>query len=247
MKLSGWFPPPQKLSDAVQLRASGFSSVTMRQSLGMVVLCGLIAGLVPFVVNWQLAASAGSALPLTRVGMQASQLDRALSEGGPLFAVKSLIAPSNPALLGDLELMLAGLDQPFPGWLAAFLSALGAWISWPLRWLTVWIVYGAMVMVCNKAFGAAVRLQPFFAATGLAAAPLLLIGLAPVPCLGTACSAVGAIWAAIVYARANEQATALTRSRSLAAVLLPLTLLLFVCLLVLGLSLLLAIQITASS
>lgn len=247
MRLSDWVPPPQKMSDAVQLRASGFTGITMRQSLGMVVFCGTLAGLVPFIVNWQLAASTGNALPLARVGVQASRLDWALSESGSLFAVKSLIVPSNPALLGDLMLMFAGLDQPFPGWLAAFLSALGEWINWPLRWVTVWIVYGAMVMVCNKAFGAAVRLQPFFAATGFAAAPLLLIGLAPVPCLGGVCSAVGAIWSAIVYARANEQATALTRGRSLAAVLLPLTLIVFIFLLILGLSLLFAIQIAARS
>ena len=247
MRLSDWFPPPQKMSDAVQLRASGFSGITMRQSLGMVVFCGFLAGLVPFMVSWQQAASAGSALPLARVAAQASQLDRMLSEDGSLFAVKSLIAPSNQALMADLTLMLAGLDQPFPGWLAAFLSALGEWINWPLRWVTVWIVYGAMVMVCNKAFGAAVRLQPFFAATGFAAVPLLLIGLAPVQCLGGVSSAVGAIWSAIVYARANEQATALTRGRSLAAVLLPLTLILFISLLVLGLSLLFAVQLAARS
>jgi len=247
MRLSDWFPPPQKMSDAVQLRASGFTEVTMRQSLGMVVFCGLLAGLVPFVVNWQTAASAGSALPLARVGAQASQLDRMLSESGSLFAVRGLVVPSNPALIGDLALMLAGLEQPFPGWLAAFLSALGEWINWPLRWVTVWIVYGAMVMVCNKAFGAAVRLQPFFAATGFAAAPLLLIGLAPVTCLGGVSSVVGAIWSAVVYARANEQATALSRGRSLAAVLIPLILILFFCLLVLGLSLLFAFRLAAPS
>jgi len=247
VRLSDWVPPPQKMSDAVQLRASGFTGITMRQSLGMVVFCGLLAGLVPFIVNWQLAASTGNALPLARVGAQASRLDLALSESGSLFAVKSLLVPSNQALLGDLMLMLAGLDQPFPGWLAAFLSALGEWINWPLRWVTVWIVYGAMVMVCNKAFGAAVRLQPFFAATGFAAAPLLLIGLAPVPCLGGVSSVVGAVWSATVYARANEQVTSLTRGRSLAAVLLPLILILFISLLILGLSLLLALQIAPMS
>lgn len=247
MRFSDWFPPPQKMSDAVQLRISGFSGITMRQSLGMVVFCGLLAGLAPFIVSWQQAASAGGALPLARVAAHASQLDQMLSEDGSLFALKSLIGPSNQALMGDLTLMLAGLDQPFPGWLAAFLSALGEWINWPLRWVTFWIVYGAMVMVCNKAFGAAVRLQPFFAATGFAAVPLLLIGLAPVQCLGGVSSVVGAIWSAIVYARANEQATALTRGRSLAAVLLPLTLILFICLLIFGLSLLFAVQLAARS
>lgn len=225
------------MSDAVQLRASGFTDTTMRQSLGMVVLLGLLAGFVPFLVNWEQAASAGSALPLARLGSQTSRLmNQTTLEYAP-----ALFVSSNPALLGDLFQMLAGLEQPLPGWLTALLSAFGEWINWPLRWLSVWIVYGAVVMACNKALGATVRLQPFFAATGFAAAPLLLIGLSPIPCLGRVTSAAGVIWAVIVYARANEEVTGLPRSRSLAAVLLPLLFILFLSLLVIGLSVLLAL------
>ena len=245
MRLHHWFPNPQKMSDAVQLRSSGFTETTMRQSLGMVVLLGLLAGFVPFLVNWEQAASVGSALPLARLGAQASRLNQPPLENAPALIVslvqRSGIAPASPALLGDHLQMLAGLDQPLPGWLAAFLSVLGEWINWPLRWLSVWVVYGALVMVCNKALGATVRLQPFFAATGFAAAPLLLIGLSPIPCLGPVSSAAGVIWATIVYARANEEVTGLPRSRSLAAVLLPLLFVFFLSLMAVGLSVLLAI------
>ena len=237
MRLLHWLPTPQKMSDAVQLRASGFTDTTMRQSLGMVVVLGLLAGFVPFLVNWEQAASTGSALPLARLGAQASRLDQT-----PLYFAPAI---SNVALVGEFLQLIAGLDQPLPGWLAAFLSALGAWINWPLRWLSVWIVYGALVMACNKALGATVRLQPFFAATGFAAAPLLLIGLSPIPCLGWVSSSAGIIWAIIVYARANEGVTGLPRKRSLAAVLLPLLFILFLSLLVIALSALLALLLAA--
>ena len=120
-----------------------------------------------------------------------------------------------------------------PGWLAAFLSALGEWINWPLRWLSVWIVYGALVMACNKALGATVRLQPFFCRDRICPPrPCLLIGLSPIPCLGRVGIVAGIMWAVIVYARANEGVTGLPRKRSLAAVLLPLLFIFFLIMLV---------------
>lgn len=214
MSLHNWLPSPQKMSDAVQLRASGFTETTMRQSLGMVVLLGLLAGFIPFLANWEQAASVGTALPLARLGAQASLLQET-----PLDYISTYF---DPIQLGELFQVIAGLPQPLPGWLTAFISALGEWINWPLRWLAVWIVYGALVMVCNSVLGAACRLQPFFAATGFAAAPLLLIGLSPIPCLGRVCSVIGVVWAFIVYVRANEEVTGLPRLRSLTAVTLPL-------------------------
>ena len=83
-------------------------------------------------------------------------------------------------------------------------------------------------MVCNSVLGATCRLQPFFAATGFASAPLLLVGLSPIPCFGRVCGLVGVIWAVVVYIRANEEVTHLPRLRSLAAVLLPLLFILIV-------------------
>ena len=192
----------------------------MRQSLGLVFLLGLLAGFLPFLVNWEQAASAGTALPLARLGAQAS-----LFQELPLHYISTLF---DPVHLGELFQVLAGLPQPLPGWLTAFLSALGEWINWPLRWLAVWIVYGALVMVCNNVLGSTCRLQPFFAATGFAAAPLLLIGLSPIPCFGRVCGVVGVIWAFLVYTRANEEVTRLSRRRALAAVLLPLLIILIV-------------------
>lgn len=219
MNLRAWLPSTQQMSDAAQLRALGFADTTMRQALGMIVWLGLLAGALPFLVNWGQAASAGTALPLARLGQAGAEIAQA-----PLGFVPGLLSPVQVA---ELLQTLAGLDQPFPGWLAAFVSALGEWINWPLRWLSLWILYGALVMSINKGLGAGNRLQPFFAATGFAAVPLLLTGLAPIPCLGGLASVAGVVWALVVYARANEVVTGMPRLRAFAAVLAPLVLLFF--------------------
>jgi len=109
VSLHDWLPSPQKMSDAVQLRASGFTETTMRQSLGMVFCLGLLAGFIPFLVNWEQAASVGTALPLARLGAQASLLQET-----PLDYIAAFI---DPIQLGELFQLIAGLPQPLPGWL----------------------------------------------------------------------------------------------------------------------------------
>jgi hypothetical protein len=157
----------------------------------------------------------GAALPIAQAATGAVELREAMPGvfiGAPGF---------EPEAVADFALTAAGLGQPLPGWLAAGLSAFGAWLSWPLNWLTLWIVYGALVVVANKAFGATMTLQRFYAATGYAALPLLLTGVSPIPCLGPLLALVGAVWAAVIYIRANEEVTGLPRVRAVAATLLP--------------------------
>jgi len=233
MRFQKWLPTPQQMSDAAQLRASGFANTTMRQSLGMVVLLGLLAGFPAFLVNWGQAAVSGGALPLARLADVSVALGQMLEQFGP--------ERFRFVQVGELFQIVAGLDQPFPSWLAAFLSALGEWVNWPVRWLSLWVVYGALVMTCNKALGATNRLQPFFAATGFAAVPLLLTALSPLPCLGGIGNVVSIIWAVVVYARANEEVTGLPRKRALTAIVLPLFFVLLMGLLVIGLSVLVAL------
>lgn len=216
MKWSHWLPTAQQISNAAQLRDSAYRNSTMQQAMGMIVLLGLLAGLLPFALNWFWAARAGTVLPLAEAARSAAALEE--SQGW-----LALEMPWLPAAAARSELFqtLAGMDQPLPGWLAAGLSALGEWVNWPLRWLAAWIVYGALVMAANKFLGGHVTLQRFYAATSYAAAPLLLTGLGPIPCLGALASLAGVVWALAVYIRANGDITGMTYRRAAAAVLLP--------------------------
>ena len=83
----GWLPTMQQVSDALQLHLRAAigtvddpeieeplgTSTSMRQGLGLVLLTGLLAGLIPFLVNWVVAARVGTALPL-------AQLSRSIGE-----------------------------------------------------------------------------------------------------------------------------------------------------------------------
>lgn len=210
-----WLPVPQQMSDAVQLRRNAYTNITMQQALGMVVLLGLLAGLLPFINNWVSAARMNTVLPFAQLAQASGQLRDSLP--GIFISVPGI----NPTALSEFYPTVAGLPQPLPGWAAGGLSALGEWINWPLQWLSLWIVYGAFVMVVNKAFGATPTLQHFYAATGYAAVPLLLTGLSPIPCLGWLAVIVGSIWAVAVYIRANQDVTGLATFQAAAAVFLP--------------------------
>jgi hypothetical protein len=225
-----WLPVPQQMSDAVQLRRHAYTGITMQQALGMIVVLGLLAGILPFITNWVLAARMDAALPLAQAAQASEQLRGSLP--GIFIGVPGV----NPMAITDFAPMVAGLPQPLPGWVAGGLSALGEWINWPLQWLSLWLVYGAFVMVVNKAFGATPTLQHFYAATGYAAVPLLLIGLSPIPCLGWLAVVVGILWSVIVYIRANQDVTGLATYQAAAAVFLPAALLFLLVLMLLGAS-----------
>ena len=188
----------------------------MQQALGMIVALALLAGLLPFIVHWFVAAQAGTVLPLAQAVRTADRTQETLFGLGFGFPW-----PVNPLAVGEFYQTLAGLDQPLPGWIAAGLSSLGEWLNWPLGWLTFWIVYGVLVMIANKALGGQVTLQQFYAATGFAAVPLLLAGLSPIPCLGAIAVLIGLGWSLAVYIRANAEITGFALPRAAAAVLLP--------------------------
>lgn len=192
----------------------------MRQALGMIFLLGLIAGLIPFLEDLYVGLSLGAAVPVAHLARAGELLAQRWSDpfGVPVFA--------NPAVIAEFMRTVAGLEQPLPGWVAALLSALGRWINVPLSWLSLWIVYGALVMAVNRLLGATNTLQRFYASTGYAAVPLILTGLGPIPCLGQIGTVVGWIWALAVYIRANQTVTGIPMARSLIGVLLPLALLL---------------------
>ncbi len=187
-------------------------ATSMRQALGLVVVAALLGGLLPFIVNWVMAARLGTVVPLAQLAHEAAERGARTGAEGlppilPLWETAQTIAGLPPALL--------------PGWLAAFLSALGLWINWPLRWLTWWIVYGAAVLLTCKLWAVPTTLQHFYALTGYAAIPLILLGLGPIPCLGAIAQFVGIVWMLLVYIAAVRAATGLDVGRAALAVIFP--------------------------
>lgn len=245
-RLAAWLPTQQQMRGAVQLRfayappvvsesALGESAlneppdsnsaisntpigtpfrthpldITMRQGLGLVCAAALVAGLLPFIWNWTQAAAIGTALPLARAAQAWSQ---------PVAAA----APNSAAdIIGETAQIVAGLPPRGPVGLAAFLSALGEWLNWPMRWLAVWIVYGLGVAGMALLLGARSTLQHFYAATSYAFIPLLLGALAFVPVLGWLLGLAGVIWAVVVYFHAARAITGLDTLRMVISLIAP--------------------------
>lgn len=182
-------------------------NITMRQGMGLIVVAALLAGLIPFLVNWTLGTRYSAAIPLAQA---ARGLLRMAGDGAGFFSI-----------LADTAQNAAGLPTLLPGWLAAGLTALGAWINWPLRWLTIWLVYGLGVLVATHLFGARTTLQQFYEATSYAAAPLVLLALSPVPCVGTLVALAAVIWSGAIYVAALRAVTELETSQVILSMLAP--------------------------
>ncbi len=219
---SQWLPQRSQIVAAVQLRIDEVigaygdereneaspATTSMRQGIGLIVVLGLLAGVLPFLVNWVIATQAGTALPLAQLARSTGSA--AGSDGFLPFEVWRETARA-----------VAGLDPWLPGWLAALLSALGVWINQPLNWLTAWLVYGLSVLTTSKLLGATTTLQRFYAATSYAFTPLLLTGLAPIPYLGTLATLAAAIWFMVMYIHAVYLVSGLDMTRALLSMILP--------------------------
>jgi hypothetical protein len=192
------------------------NATSMRQGLGLVVVAALVAGALPFLSNWIEAGQMGTALPLAFWAHYAQQQSN------------SITGVSSTALLPFVQLwteavrMIAGLSPVAPGWLAAGLSSLGAWVNWPLNWLTIWLVHGLGVLIATKVQGATVTLPHFYAATSYAFAPLVLFGLQPLPYIGVLFGLVGFVWAVIIYAQSVQTLSHLPYRKVVLSLLAPL-------------------------
>lgn len=223
--LQDWLPHREQALNALQLQFEPFADdetieryppdsvwfISMRQGMGLIVVAGLAGGLLPFVVNWFLAARAGVVVPLSEILRGADAATGAaegfMGWGGGLLALETV----------------AGLPPTvFPGWLAAGLSALGLWLNWPLQWLGIWIAYGAGVALVTHWLGSPVTIQRFYALTSYAALPLILTGLNIIPCLGPLVSLFAIIYAAVVYVFGVRAASGLSAGRAVVATLAPL-------------------------
>jgi hypothetical protein len=198
------------VADALDPWERGSVTVTMRQGLGLVVVLGLVAGLIPLLANLWHGMTMGTAVPLAQAANNVAPLTAAYPPDSPVYIISSTIQT------------VAGLPPRMPGVLAGFLSALGVWINTPLSWLTLWIVYGLFVFGLARLMGAANTLQAFYAATAFAAVPLVLTGLAPIPWIGPLLAIAGVVLAFAVYYGAVRFATRLDGGRTFLSMLLPL-------------------------
>ena len=204
-----WNAARLNLVDALDPFERGAVTVSMRQGIGMIVVLGLIAGIIPLIANLWLGISMGTAVPVAATATALADLAAAYS--------------GNPAAdqVANSAGMMAGIEPRLPGFLAALLSALGMWINWPLGWLANWMIYGTVVAGLARLLGAESRLQTYFAATSFAAVPLLLTGLNPIPFIGPLAVIGASVWAAILYYRAVRLVTGLDPMRTLLSMFVP--------------------------
>ena len=156
-ELDQWLPTAEQMKSAVRLNlkeaiygspayraALGPCPATsMRHGMGMIMAAALLAGALPFLINW---------IHGTQVGTVAPFLDPAnLLATSQFFALSD---NADAALFADAAQSIAGLEPWLPIWQAAGLSTLGHWLSWPLQWLAIWIVYGVAVLAVSHLFGA---------------------------------------------------------------------------------------------
>jgi hypothetical protein len=215
---SNWMPSLDQIGAAARLNVSdavdpwerGDVTVTMRQGLGMIVVLGLVAGIIPLLANLWHGITMGTAVPLAQAANSVAPLATAYPPDSPIY------------ILGNAVQTIAGLPPRMPGFLAGFLSALGVWINTPLTWLTYWIVYGLFVFGLARLLGAKNTLQAFYAATAFAAVPLVLMGLGPLPWIGPLLVFAALVLAFAVYYGAVRYVTKLDGGRTFLSLLLPL-------------------------
>jgi len=237
LRWSNWMPSLDQMGAAVRLKVAdavdpferGYVTVTMRQGIGMILVLGLLAGVIPLFANLWLAVPMRTSVPLAQAADSIAQF---LSTNGGYVPLD---------IAGHTVQTIAGLEPRMPGIFAAILSALGTWINWPLGWLANWIVYGVLVFAIARLMGASNTLPAFFAATSFTAVPLLLTGLTPLPCIGPLAALAGLILGFAVYFQACRFVTRLDSGRTLLCMLLPPALVIVVPMLLITLAAILSI------
>lgn len=178
---------------------------SMRQGFGLVGVVALLATLPTTIASWLDLGVATLFAPLAGVaGVLTGNWGRAAELA--LFGMDS----------ATLENSVAG---------APWLWALGAWLGAPMRFWTIWLVGGLLVFMVARMIGARNTLPRFFAATGYAFLPLLLLVLLPVPIVGAVALVVALILFVLAYAQGVQVATQMEWGHVLIAMGLPIALL----------------------
>lgn len=222
--LRSWLPAWEQVRTALTLQveqviapwdeddgeAAKWHTTSMRQGVGLVVVAALLGGLLPLLVQWVQAAQIGAVTPLAALARYAEAQSNVVE-----------VPPFTQAWTNTAR-MIAGLEPIAPVWLAAGLSALGNWLNWPLTWLTVWLVYGLVVLATLKLQGATTTLPHFYGATSYAFVPLVLTGFGVIPYLGPFFSLASIIWAVLLYGETVRALANLPTQRVVFTLLAPL-------------------------
>lgn len=226
-------------------------AISMRQGVGMICAIGLLAGLIPFIVNWTVAGRAGVALPLAQSmrvydatidaltrGRDATPLAAQMFYGpdaSPVDETEEALDTLSGTAMDQAMREIATQSPIWPGWIVAGLSSLGEWINWPLRLLTIWLVYGTIVLLVCQWLGATTTIQNYLAATSYAVLPILLYALIPIPYLGLLAALIGTLGAIIVYFVTARTVTGLNMLQTFLAMIAPIGLIFIVGMILLGL------------
>lgn len=149
------------------------TDISMRQGIGLICACALIAGMLTFLVHWIGGIWSGTYYPIS-----------SLTQFAQRQSVDEVEEDSYQTIVAQAARGITSLQPFLPVWLASGLTAVGQWIDWPLRWLTIWLVYGFGVLLTSLVFSATTTLQRFYAVTSYAAIPLTATILLPIPCIG---------------------------------------------------------------
>ncbi len=112
-------------------------------------------------------------------------------------------------------------------------EALGDFVSRPFAWLSFVMLYGVLVHIASRLFlSGRGTIQQMLGCTSLAAMPLVLNVLGPVPYLGPLIAFMAFWWSYAVYVQGTAVAQEFGAGKAALAVLLPVLVLVFIALLI---------------
>jgi hypothetical protein len=228
------------LWNASLLRSEAFSSFRDRrdvffQGFLIIVFVSLLVGLPAFAGN--VVKAAQPRLSEAQLEEATAEMERGLKQVEPLLG---FMPAEGRQQLDEIFLVvrawiaagveISNLPTVLPRPLGALMQAFGQWLSLPFGKggfpltsvsLAAWFGYGLWVMLLAKLLGGRGTLAGFFGTSALYAVPHLLTFFAWVPCLGGILSLIAFLWGIVIYVKATMVSHGLTAGRALAAVFLP--------------------------
>jgi len=210
-----------------------------KRGLMILLVVGLLVGLVDAAVDFYqrvvLSPPPGS--------VTLADLERSFEDGFEQFQQFMPLPPATQdwvrayARAGmQIAVDIANLDTALPWPTREGLKALGAFVSRPFAWLSLVMLYGVLVHIGARLFlQGRGTIQQMLGCTSLAAMPLVLNVLGPVPYLGPLAAFVAFWWSYAIYVQGTAAAQEFGAGKAALAVLLPVLIFVFIVLLIVAL------------